>query len=351
MRKQKLLFIALTLSIITTGSIAMPHIIKAERTKTSLVDLRAESISLNKVESNNVLNQTDNTDSYGSVVCYSGDDVATHQICNQEEVIEMVQSYNDGEIEMPFVYEYRGYRAGFVCTTDKKPSEIPEVSDVEPETIVKKSIDTLLDVDGIDLANKAIVISLNRDVLGIDGYSAKRYYVEVFDANSILEKEAHGLYYYGYLSLSGETDAFFHTDTFESSDISENTSDLKYWPNTGEAAEDIYGQTFGKAESDEDYKTAEKYIQIINDKLKDYGIPQMKEVRLGYIKESILYLFADMEDGKFDEIDYSLKYDEIIRYKKRTEPEFTEFFLMTKLPEDLQYKAYIKMWNEQNEQQ
>ena len=339
MRKQKLLFAALTLSIITAGSISMPHIIKAERAKTSLVDLKAENTSLNKEEGNNVLNQTgnNNNDDYGNVVCYSGNDVKTHQMYCQEEAFKMAQKYTDVELEIPFVYEYRGYRAGFICSKsgDCSGFMIPDASDVEPETIVKKSIDTFLDIDGIDLDDKAIVISLSTGLLGRDGYTAKRYDVEVYDANAISEEEPHGLYYYGYLSLSGETDAFFHTDTFEASEISENIYELKYWPNTGEAAEDIYGQTFGKAESDEDYEAAEKYIQILNDKLKDYGIPQMKEVKLGYVKESILYLFADMEDGKFDEIDYSLKYDEIVRYKKRTEPEFSEFFLITQLPKDL----------------
>ena len=351
MRKQTVLFTALTLSIITAGSISMPHMIKAERAKTSMVDLEAEDTSLSE-EDGDVLNETDNdgAGNYGSVVCYSGEEVETHPMYLQEEAFKMEQEYSSAELEIPFVYEYRGYRVGFIRAKEGEKSThymIPDASDVEPETIVKKSIDTFLDVAGMDLNEKTIMLSLSRVVLGTDGYTTKRYDVEVYDDSTIAGRVSHGLCYYGYLALSGEIDAFCHKDTFEDSQTSENTSELGYWPNTGKAAEHVFGQAFGKAESEEDNKIVEKYTQIVNDMIKGYGIPQIKEVRLGYIKESILYLFADMEDGKFDEIDYSLKYDDIVRYKKSTEPEFSEFFLITQLPEDLTIKAYEIIYKEQ----
>ena len=62
------------------------------------------------------------------------------------------------------------------------------------------------------------------------------------------------------------------------------------------------------------------------------------------VRESVV---SGLFIGKFDEIDYSLKYDDIVRYKKSTEPEFSEFFLITQLPEDLTIKAYEIIYKEQ----
>lgn len=339
MKKQNLLFAALTLSIITVGSISVPNIIKAERLKTSSVDLKAESISENE-RNNNKLNaaENDSTDNYGDVICYSGQDLETHQLNYQDEILNMHKHEPEDEYEIPFIYEYRGYRVGFYYQKNiEKDSDYymaVDASDVAPEVIVKKAIDTFLDVDNIDLEDKAIIMTLNNDRLGFDGYTVKRYSIEIYDIDTILGHVPHGLHYYGYLSLSGEPDAFYHPN-YEDSKVSENTSELKYWPNTGEAAEGVYGETFGMAESETDYALLEKYTQIVNDKLKDYGITKMKEIKLGYIEGSTLRLFAYMEDGYFDEIDYSLKYDEIVRYKKRTEPEYTKFLLYANLPEEV----------------
>lgn len=340
MKKKKILFVVGIICIILTGSALLPFAINATRATSSRAPFQtittlaspgiqtgsdaSTSSAISTQDKDN--NETDTSElDVSKVKKYSGDQLQEHKILFQDEIINWYEtnySRKDDKavMEIPYVYEYRQCKVGLLYLKHvpkgdcKKYASLPSKGDISAKIIVKKTIDNLLDVQHINLKDKAITIT-KRETIMSNNKIDRRYDVEVYGKKDMTYLSYR--LFYSYDSITGEIKCFSNDPLTRKHLKVNNSSGLTKWPNTGDASKGIYGKTLGSEESmsQEEKNTATQYLLKINKMLlNDYDASVITKVQVGFIMHDCIELFVDMNNGNYRKICYSLSENRMVSY-------------------------------------
>ena len=333
--KKKVVFGVGVMTLVVVGATGLVVSMKQERDKEHKATYAMEKSVVPVVTDDaQATGQTSKKD-YGKVVTYEEKD-CKEQV---EKYVKLLKENSDIEgmspdqvqVEIPMVYEYRNHKVYFVCKDDGGAIDYqtPDAADVEAEEIVKSSMDLILDGLKIDVTEDTFISVYIVQFRSEEekGKMERIYNVEVQTEEDIYSDQ--NTCAIAYDAISGKMLKFSQNINASLSDeMEENQSKLTKWPNTGKAAEGKYGDRYGRVENAEDKKILEEYIEKINALLTDgYGLPSIKEIKLGYVEYNRLHLYYETESGGFTSIVYNLNDEYIEMYFTNPDKSFDEQLL------------------------
>ena len=333
--KKKVVFGVGVMTLVVVGATGLVFSMKQERDKEHKGTYAMEKSVVPVVTDGAQEASQASKKAYGKVVTYEEKD-CKEQV---EKYTKLLKDNPDMEgmspdqvqVEIPTVYEYRNHNVYFVCKDDGGAIDYqtPDAADVEAEEIVKSSVDLILDGLKIDVTEDTFISIFLIQFHSEEekGKMERIYGVEVQTKDDIYSDQR--TCEIAYDAISGRMIKFcrYEQDTL-SGEVEENQSKLKKWPNTGKAAEGKYGDKYGRLENDDDKKILEEYTEKINKLLTDeYGLPSIKEIKLGYVEYNGLHLYYETEAGGFTGIVYNLNDEYIEMYFTNPDKSFDEQLL------------------------